>query len=249
MRVRVNGEKIRQLMLSATPTPLDPRPALVLFDLDRTLADFDGARLARTQYAFEPHFVETDLLDQAVADAVAHASEGSDHFENVLAEYGIREPEQIEQARQRYIEDRYRGLRLFDDALEVIAAVTDVAAVGLVTNGPTAIQRPKIELLAIEAHFPIIIVSEEVGVWKPDPGIFAIALERAGVAASEAIYVGDSAEHDIPGAHAAGLRAVWVNRLGIDWPGARPPDAEIRDLYQLLPLLGITRPPMMESPE
>jgi hypothetical protein len=38
-----------------------------------------------------------------------------------------------------------------------------------------------------------------------------------------------------------------VNRLGIDWPGARPPDAEIRDLYQLLPLLGIDRSPKMES--
>lgn len=238
---------IRQMTSPATPTALDPRPKLVLFDLDRTIADFDGARLARTQYAFEPHFDDRDRLDQAVADALAHADEGSDHFAQVLAAHGISAPELVEEARQRYIDDRYRGLRLFDDTLEVLAAVAEIAAVGLVTNGPTAIQRPKIELLEIEPHFPVIVVSEEVGVWKPDPAIFEIALERAGIAAADAIYVGDSAEHDIPGAHAAGLRAVWVNRLGIDWPGARPPDAEIRDLYQLLPLLGIDRAPAMGS--
>jgi FMN hydrolase / 5-amino-6-(5-phospho-D-ribitylamino)uracil phosphatase len=238
---------IRQMTSPATPPRLTPRPKLVLFDLDRTIADFDGARLARTQYAFEPHFTDRDRLDQAVADALAHTSEGSDFFEQVLAAHGVSEPRLVDEARQRYIEDRYRGLRLFDDTLEVLAAVAEVAAVGLVTNGPTAIQRPKIELLEIEPHFPIIVVSEEVGVWKPDPAIFEIALERTGIAAADAIYVGDSAEHDVPGAHAAGLRAVWINRLGIDWPGARPPDAEIRDLYQLLPLLGIERASAMGS--
>lgn len=235
-------------MLSpATTMPLDPRPRLVLFDLDRTIADFDGARMARTQYAFEPHFVERDRLDRAVTNALAHGGEGADHFDQVLASHGINEPGLVEEARSRYMADRYRGLRLFDETLEVVAAVTTVAAVGLVTNGPAEIQRPKIELLEIEPLFPVIVISEEAGVWKPDPAIFEIALERCAIAAADAIYVGDSAEHDIPGAHAAGMRAVWVNRLGIDWPGARPPDAEIRDLYQLLPLLGIDRPPTMES--
>ena len=42
------------------------------------------------------------------------------------------------------------------------------------------------------------------------------------------------------------MRGVWVNRLGIDWPGARPPDAEIRNLCQLLPLLGIRTLPATE---
>ncbi|HYI15477.1 MAG TPA: HAD family hydrolase, partial [Thermomicrobiales bacterium] len=215
--------------------------------LDRTIADYDGARLTRTEYAFQPHFDDRSRLDRAVADALAHVGEGADHFEQVLAAHGINDPQLVEEARGRFMEDLYRGLHLFDETLDVVAAVAEVAAVGLVTNGPTAIQRPKIDLLELEPLFPVIVISEEAGVWKPDPRIFEIALERSGIAASDAIYVGDSAEHDIPGAHAAGLRAVWVNRLGIDWPGARPPDAEIRDLYQLLPLLGIDHTPMMES--
>lgn len=220
-------------------TRLEPRPALVLFDLDNTICDYDGARAIRTTYAFEPHFDDQARLVRAVDAALAAAAEGHEHFADVLAAHGITDPAAVALAHERYLEDRYRGLTLFAEALEVVDAVSRVARVGLVTNGPTDIQRPKIELLGIAAHFPVIVVSEEVGVWKPDPAIFAIALERSGCDAAEAIYVGDSAHHDVPGAHAAGLRAVWVNRRGVDWPGARPPDVEVRDLRELLPLLGL----------
>ncbi len=247
MRVDDDGEMIRQMTSPVETASLQPQPKLVLFDLDRTIADYDGARLVRTQYAFEPHFDDRERLDLAVADALAHVGEGADHFEQVLAAHGISGPELVQEAQRRFQEDLYRGLRLFDETLDVVAAVAAHVAVGLVTNGPTAIQRPKIELLDIAPLFPVIVVSEEAGVWKPDPRIFQIALDRVGVAASDAIYVGDSAEHDIPGAHAAGLRAVWINRLGIDWPGAHRPDAEIRDLYGLLPLLGIGHLPGTES--
>jgi putative hydrolase of the HAD superfamily len=222
-------------------TRLRPLPALVLFDLDNTICDYDGARSIRTHYAFEPHFAEVERLQSAVEAALVAAPEGTDHFAQVLATHGIADPAVVEQARERYLEDRYRGLALFDEALAVIDAVSEIARVGLVTNGPTAIQRPKIALLEIESRFPVIVVSEEAGVWKPDPAIFAIALELSGVAATDAVYVGDSAHHDVPGAHAAGMRAIWMNRRGIDWPGARPPDVEIRDLRELLPLLGIER--------
>jgi FMN hydrolase / 5-amino-6-(5-phospho-D-ribitylamino)uracil phosphatase len=222
---------------------LDPVPALVLFDLDKTLCDFDGARLARTRYAFEPHFDDEEQLVQAVDAAIAVATEGSEHFADILAAHGIDDPQLVELARARYIEDRYRGLKLFDETLDVVTAVSRIAKIGLVTNGPSAIQRPKIDLLGIEPYFPVIVVSEEAGVWKPDPGIFAIALERSGVTAADAIYVGDSAHHDVPGAHAAGMRAIWINRTHVPWPGGRPPDAEIHDLWELLPMLGLAREP------
>jgi putative hydrolase of the HAD superfamily len=222
-------------------TRLSPLPELVLFDLDNTICDYDGARMTRTRYAFEPHFADVELLEAAVDAALASAPEGHEHFADVLAAHGISEPAAVEQVRERYLEDRYRGLRLFDGALDVIDTVRGVARVGLVTNGPTAIQRPKIDLLGIESRFPVIVVSEEVGVWKPDPEIFAIALERSEVPASAAVYIGDSAHHDVPGAHAAGLRAVWMNHRGLDWPGARPPDFELRTIGELLQLLGIER--------
>lgn len=220
-------------------TSFDPRPKLVLFDLDNTICDYDGARLIRTRYAFEPHFSTPEQLDAAVELAIARANEGCDHFAGVLAEHGVADAALVTDSEARYRTDRYRGLALFPEALEVVAQVAEVAQVGMITNGPTDIQRPKIELLEIEAHFPVIVVSGEVGVWKPDPAIFEIALERCGCDAASAVYVGDSVHHDIPGAHAAGMRAVWVNRAGVEWSGDQPPHAEIRDLYELLPLLGV----------
>ena len=52
---------------------------------------------------------------------------------------------------------------------------------------------------------------------KPDPRIFAIALERLGCAAADAVMIGDSWPADIEGARAAGVRAIWFNRSGQRW--------------------------------
>ena len=63
-----------------------------------------------------------------------------------------------------------------------------------------------------------VVISAELGAAKPDPAIFRAALERLGAAADDAIHVGDSVEHDVAGARAAGLEAILVARNG-----ARPP--------------------------
>jgi HAD superfamily hydrolase (TIGR01549 family) len=217
----------------------DPPPRLVLFDLDNTLCDYDGARVIRTRYAFMPCFDDAVTLEQAVVDAVAQAEHGAEHFAGVLAAHGLDDAALVAAAQARYSEDLFRGLRLYDESLAVVAAVARVAQIGMITNGPADIQRPKIELLELAGVFPLIIVSGEVGVWKPDPAIFRLALERANVAAGDALYVGDSPEHDMQGARAAGLGCVWINRAGYAWPGGAPPDVEIRDLRELLPVLGL----------
>lgn len=219
---------------------LDPLPQLVLFDLDDTLCDHATSLFTRVRHAFEPFF-EDDTLQRATGDAIARAHEGTAHFAEILKHYGVQDANAAEQARERYVSDRYRGLRLYDDTLDGIAQVKKVAAIGMITNGPTAIQQPKIDLLEIEHHFPFILISESVGIWKPDPAIFHMALERAGVGADDAIYVGDSPVADVPGAHAAGMRSVWMNRIGADWAGDEPPHVEVRDLNELLLALGIAR--------
>jgi putative hydrolase of the HAD superfamily len=56
----------------------------------------------------------------------------------------------------------------------------------------------------------VILDSTRVGISKPDPAIFNLALERIGCAATEAVYVGDSFEKDVVGAHAAGVHTAWL---------------------------------------
>jgi putative hydrolase of the HAD superfamily len=75
-----------------------------------------------------------------------------------------------------------------------------------------------LERTELRALVDTVVISAELGVAKPDPAIFRAALERLGAQPSEAIHVGDSIEHDVAGARAAGLEAVLVARNGAQAP-------------------------------
>jgi putative hydrolase of the HAD superfamily len=60
------------------------------------------------------------------------------------------------------------------------------------------------------------VTSAETGSRKPDPEIFARALELAGCDAADALHVGDTAEEDVAGARAAGIRPLLIDRDGGD---------------------------------
>jgi putative hydrolase of the HAD superfamily len=75
-----------------------------------------------------------------------------------------------------------------------------------------------LERTRLRALVDVVVISAELGAAKPDPAIFRAALERLGVTAPEAIHVGDSVEHDVAGARAAGLEAVLVARNGAQAP-------------------------------
>ena len=81
------------------------------------------------------------------------------------------------------------------------------------------------------------VSSAEAGASKPDPAIFEHALALAGAAADDAVHVGDSLEHDVAGARAAGLRAVLVARDGgpVAAPAGVPVIASLAELGQRAP--------------
>ncbi|GAA4446078.1 HAD family hydrolase [Phytohabitans houttuyneae] len=83
--------------------------------------------------------------------------------------------------------------------------------------------------------FTAVVTSQEVGAYKPAAAMFARGLAALSLDAADVLHVGDSARNDVGGAHAAGIRAVWVNRRG------RPPLAkasyEIADLGGLAAVL------------
>jgi putative hydrolase of the HAD superfamily len=93
---------------------------------------------------------------------------------------------------------------------------------GVITNGFTASQNTKLDVMRIRPLFSVVLISEEVGIKKPDPRIFRLGLEQIGVSASEAIFVGDNPVLDVAGARAVGIRAIWLNCRG-DEP---PPDVD-----------------------
>ena len=99
----------------------------------------------------------------------------------------------------------------------------------------------QLELIGVTGYFDTVSWSEEMGVEKPDPRIFARALERIGAARDEAVYIGDSFEADVQGARAAGILPIHA-----DHRNRRPegPHLRVESLFGLLDLL-----PPLPTPE
>ena len=102
----------------------------------------------------------------------------------------------------------------------------------LLTNGAGDVQREKLARTPFARYFDVVVVSVEVGVGKPDPRFFEIALERLAVAKADATMVGDSLLRDVGGAQRAGLPAIWIDR-GLVREEGPVPDATIGRLSDL----------------
>lgn len=103
------------------------------------------------------------------------------------------------------------ALRIADDAGWVPVVVT---------NGVVRQQEAKIRHTGLDRYVADWVISEEAGVSKPNPRIFALAARRVRMPLRGAWMVGDSPEADIGGATAVGLPSVWLHR-GRRWPDTR----------------------------
>ena len=100
------------------------------------------------------------------------------------------------------------------DADLVIRYLASKYPLTIVSNGFKEVQYYKFEHSGLQDCLTYTIISEEVGINKPQPEIFRIALERNGVTADEAIMIGDSYSSDIAGAKAAGIDQIWLRKEG-----------------------------------
>ncbi len=119
----------------------------------------------------------------------------------------------------------------------VVAAVSAVAAshrVALVTNGRSKLQRAKLRAAGIADLFraDLILVSGELGLRKPDPRIFQLALDRLGEPAAAAMFVGNDEREDIEGALALGMFTCRVGQAGV------PSKADVR-IQHVSALMGV----------
>jgi putative hydrolase of the HAD superfamily len=128
----------------------------------------------------------------------------------VLAELGLEDPELAAAMAQDYISTQRRGHSLIEGAADVVRGLSGTRRIGLLTNGPADIQRLKFESTGLAGYFDTVVISGETGMGKPDPAVFAYALEQLQAAAAASVMVGDSWERDVLGALGAGMAAVWI---------------------------------------
>jgi 2-haloacid dehalogenase len=108
----------------------------------------------------------------------------------------------------------------------------------ILSNGAPAMLAAAVDNAGIGAALDAVLSVEEVGVYKPDPRVYRLALERLALPAEGIAFLSSNA-WDVHGAAAFGLRPVWINRFGA--PAERLPGAaehELPDLSGLPGLLG-----------
>jgi 2-haloacid dehalogenase len=216
----------------------------LLFDADDTLFDYGRAEADALVGAFEAEGMPFQpswlpVYQRVNAAAWRALEEGRVtsarlrvlRFEQLAAELGLAlDPVEFSAA---YLRQLSTQAHLVDGALELVRGLAPAHRLAIITNGLSDVQRPRLARSQLAEHIGPVVISEEVGAAKPDPAIFAIALERMGRPdPRDVLVIGDSLSSDIAGGIAAGIDTCWFNPRGLA-RGHVTPTYEIRHLGEL----------------
>jgi len=245
------------------PSPLPLRG--IFFDLDDTLIGYaDAERAALTASCLRAAKIIPEIRPAALARAIydvyktgfaygtpgyqALANLSIDEFRRCLTTAALERqgiaPEEalVAELVAAYGAAETEALRAFPEAAETLERLRQHFRLGIITNGPSALQRGKLAALALDGLFETIIVDTEFGHPKPDPRIFDYAARTMELPTASLLFVGNSLAYDVTGARRAGWISVWMNPFGqplpshFQPPNAATPDYIIHHLSDLLSL-------------
>ena len=210
------------------------RSPLVLLDLDGTLVD--------RQRAFEDwarSFIAGIGAGPGDLDWLVEADRGGYRPRAELAAEIIRRlrPDVSEGELQERLQlGVVEGIACYPGIPEALRELRGIgAALVLVTNGTVVQQTAKLERTGLGPLLDRVVISEEAGVKKPDPGIFALAVDGMEQRA-ETWMIGDHPTADIEGGRAAGFSTGWVSH-GRPWPHPWEPTLTATTTAELLDAL------------
>jgi len=218
----------------------------VFFDADGTLIDhkacekhalqyvFDGLGL-RYDEAYQDKFrtIECELWVNAESGHIPHKDIFTMRFERLFEAINV-DYNDFFNADELFKTGLAGSTALLNGAEEIMAYLYGKGfMLCVVTNGLVALQKPRVMNSSIGKYISHIIVSEEVGVHKPNPLIFNTLLKRISLNAGNVIMIGDSLQNDVQGAINAGMQSVWFNPDSVGNTTGIQPDYGINDLLEL----------------
>lgn len=251
--------------MSRTPSPFAPLSGL-LFDIGDTLLDATGRQAAALRDASAGLAEEGVGLDR---DAFVRAYEAADRepqFEDtpdlnhlysdrriVGRTFELMGARMADAVVERFL-DLYRArIRASIQPDPVVSQVlttlrTQGLHLGVASNGTLREQLEQLALMGIAGYFDPILISEDVGIRKPDPRIFLPAAERWRLPPEQVAVVGDRIEWDVLGAHRAGMRAILTTEFVDDRVRARAVEAPELVIGHLSELPSLLQTPRRSAP-
>jgi putative hydrolase of the HAD superfamily len=222
----------------------------VFFDADDTIFDYRAGEEAAFLRTAEAYGLGS-RLDEALARYRVHNAavwraleEGRitqdalkiERFRLLLEDMGGMQDRAREMG-YYYLDRLSEQTQLLDGAADLVAYAAEHFILVLVTNGLTSVQRRRFAASPVTAYFSDILISEELGVAKPDPAIFTPAMETHGLLPEEVLLIGDSSSSDMLAAKNAGMDFCWINPASETAPGDYTPRyvvADIREVRRIL---------------
>lgn len=221
----------------------------LLFDADNTLFDFDGAAklafrdtLEQFQIPYRSHYLN---IYKSVNNIV-----WKDYEEGKLSAKVLRSKrfelflKEIEQERKPdamnvfYLNRLIANSELIRGARTLLDKLQQHYKMVIITNGLKEVQRPRLKLTRLTPYFETIVVSDEIGVGKPQRGFFDYTFSQINHPnKTDVLVIGDNLNSDIKGGVDYGLDTCWYNPFGKDNETEIKPTYEIRKLKELEKML------------
>jgi putative hydrolase of the HAD superfamily len=224
----------------------------ILFDLDRTLWDFEQNMRLTLIDIFDRHELNKSIPDY---DTFINSfvvinnklwgwyQDGKmkkevlryKRFELTLNEYGIKNKDLAAVIGQEYIDESPKKTALMPHTIESLDYLFPKYKLHIITNGFNEVQFTKLKLCGLDKYFDKVITSEISGYHKPKPEAFGYTLSSANAKKEESIMIGDDLENDILGAKDFGINQIYFNPEGL--PHNESLTHEIRSLKELKEIL------------
>jgi putative hydrolase of the HAD superfamily len=224
---------------------------MIFFDIDDTLVD---NRRAERIAAMEFHRLHEEVFPvspEAFATRWRLATEKHSHryllgelsfqgqrrerLKELFAHHHILSDAEADTLFETYLDSYEKNWTLFSDVESCLEQLSGTR-LGIISNGQAFQQRRKLIHMGLIDRFSTIIISEELGLSKPNPRIFLEACRAAKVSPSECWHIGDNFNADAQGSLSAGLRGIWLNRSGLNSQEGIPMISSLSELKGVISL-------------
>ena len=206
----------KAVFFDAGETLVHPEPSFT--ELFRTVLQEEGLEATPEQIRAQLHVIAERFTRAAEAGEVWSTAERSrswwgEVYQAFLEALGLPYTPSLAERLYRTFTD-HANYSAFPDAVPALESLhAEGLTLAVISNFEEWLEG-LLETLGLARYFDIRVISGVEGIEKPDPRIFHLALDRTGIAAEDAVYVGDSPEFDVAPARAVGMLGVLIDRRG-----------------------------------